>query len=424
LLRTFFLFLIFTSAQIPGLKAQNPGQLYPIPQLYIDCSTCDITNIRTNITFVNYALNPGEADIELRIENLRISGGGREFRLYFTGLNQFEGIRDTLKYISPGGEPDNERRSGLNRRIKIGLIPYVSKTVAVNSLDIFYGEEADEEKAEDVPVEADDEAEEEKDPWDNWLFDMNLRGSLSGERTRRNFATFGSFEAENITEEHKIRMRIRGEDIRNRIETPGGTRNVNRSWGDLTGTQVFTLNDHAAIGFFQRMSFSTFNNIQFNIEASPAFEFNFFSYAGYSKQRLLLRYRVTPSFRVYDGRTIFNKTNEFIGQQNLTLDFRIDRSWGRFQTGLSGSQFFHDISLNRFEIENTIRFNVFRGLSVSISGRYSSINDQIAILAGDVTEEEALLDLRRRATSEAYGVSIGLSYTFGALSSNATNRRF
>lgn len=370
---------------------------------------------------MNYALNPDEADIELKIEDLRISGGGREFRLYFTGRNQFEEIRDTLTYISPGGESDNERRSGLSRRIKIGLIPYVSKTVAVNSLDIFYEESADALDEEDDPEKSE---EEEKDPWDNWLFDMNIRGSLSGERTRRNFATFGSFEAENITEEHKIRMRIRGEDIRNRIETPGGTRNVNRSWGDLTGTQVFTLNEHAAIGFFQKMSFSTFNNIQFNIEASPAFEFNFFSYAGYSRQRLLLRYRVTPSFRVYDGRTIFNKTNEFVGQQNLTLDFRIDRSWGRLQTGISGSQFFHNLSLNRFEIDNSIRFNVFRGLSVSISGRYTYINDQIAILAGDVTEEEALLDLRRRATSEAYGVSIGLSYTFGALSSNATNRRF
>lgn len=421
MLRTCFLFPIFISALLPGLFAQNQSQLYPIPELYIDCSTCDITNIRTNITFVNYALNPDEADIELKIEDLRITGGGREFRLFFSGQNQFEGIRDTLKYISQSGESDNERRSGLNRRIKIGLIPYVSKTVAVNSLDIFYEESADALDEEDDPEKSE---EEEKDPWDNWLFDMNVRGSLSGERTRRNFATFGSFEAENITEEHKIRVRIRGEDIRNRIETSGGTRNVNRSWGDLTGTQVFTLNDHAAIGFFQKMSFSTFNNIQFNIEASPAFEFNFFSYTGYSKQRLLLRYRVTPSFRVYDGRTIFNKTEEFIGQQNLTLDFRIDRSWGRLQTGISGSHFFHNLSLNRFEIDNTIRFNLFRGLSVSISGRYSSINDQIAILAGEVTDEEALLDLRRRATSESYGVSIGLSYTFGALSSNATNRRF
>jgi hypothetical protein len=424
LVRTCFCLLIFTIVYAPELLAQNQEQLHPIPEVYIDCSTCDITNIRTNITFVNYALNPDKTDIELKIEDLRISGGGREFRLYFSGRNQFEGIRDTLKYISPGGESDNKRRSGLNRRIKIGLIPYVSKTVAVNSLDVFYEETAEEEDTEDEQAEAEEEPEEEKDPWDNWLFDMNIRGSLSGERTRRNFATFGSFEAENITEEHKIRIRIRGEDIRNKIETSGGTRNVNRSWGDLTGTQVFTLNDHAAIGFFQKMSFSTFNNIQFNIEASPAFEFNFFSYAGYSKQRLLLRYRVTPSFRVYEGRTIFNKTNEFIGQQNLTLDFRIDRSWGRLQTGIGGSQFFHDLSLNRFEINNSIRFNLFHGLSVSISGRYSSINDQIAILAGEVTDEEALLDLRRRATSESYGVSIGLSYTFGALSSNATNRRF
>jgi len=424
LLRTCILFLIITTAHLPELLGQNQEQFHPIPEVYIDCSTCDITNIRTNITFVNYALNPDEADIELKIEDLRITGGGREFRLYFSGKNHFDGIQDTLTYISPSGESDNERRSGLNKRIKIGLIPYVSKTVAVNSIDIFYEFEEPETEEEVDETEEIEEIEEEKDPWANWLFDMNARASLSGVQTRRNIAIFGSFEAENVTEEHKVRMRIRGEDIRNRIETSSGIRNVNRSWGDLTGTQVFTLNDHAAVGFFQKLSFSTFNNIQFNIEASPAVEFNFFSYAGYSRQRFLVRYRVTPSFRAYEGRTIFNKTNEFIGQQNLTLDFRIDRSWGRLQTEVSGSQFFHDLSLNRFEIDNSVRFNIFRGFAVSISGRYSAINDQIAILAGEVTDEEALLDLRRQATSKSYGISIGLSYTFGALSSNAVNRRF
>ncbi|MGF1668891.1 MAG: hypothetical protein ACFCU6_00480 [Balneolaceae bacterium] len=422
MLRTCFLFL-FTFYIVSGVHAQRPDQIRDIPEVYIDCSSCDLTNIRTNITFVNYTTNPEEADILLKIEDLRISGGGREFILKFTGLKQFEGISDTLRHISPGGESENERRTGLNRMIKIGLMPYVSKTVAINHIDIFY------DPGEPVPAEPDPDPEKpeelpKKEPGENWLFDLNARASLSGERTRRNVAVFGNFEAENITEVQKIRVRLRGEDVRNRIETSSGIRNVNRSWGEITGMQIFSFNDHAAIGFFEKTSFSTFNNVKFNIEASPAFEFNFFSFAQYSRQRLIMRYRITPSFRIYDERTIFNKTSEFIGQQNLTFDFRIDRSWGRIRTEISGSQFFQDLSLNRLEVDNTVNFRILRGFSVSISGRYSLINDQIAVRAGDVSDEEALLDLRRRATSEAYGISLGISYTFGALSSRAVNRRF
>jgi len=407
----------------------NPGSLLAqeeeapdFPLLWIDCTVCDMANIRTNVTFVRFASEADNANIELFIEDLRLPGSGREFILNFTGKNKYSGIDDTLRYISPAGESENERRNGLNRIIKIGLIPYVKTTDIVQAIDIFYNPGVEDITEDTEPAE---EAEQEReDPWKNWVFDLNARASLSGERTRRNVAVFGSAEAENITEEHKLRIRLRGEDIRNRIERSGGTINVNRSWGDLVGTQVFSLNDHFAIGFFEKISFSSFNNINFNIEASPAVEFNAFSYSTYSSRRLLFRYRVTPSYRKYDGRTIFNKTEEFIGQQNLTIDFRIDRGWGRLTTEISGSQFFHDTDLNRLEVDNTISFNVLRGLSVSITGRYSLINDQIAVLAGDATEEEALLDLRRRATSEAYGISLGLSFTFGALSNTAVNRRF
>ena len=415
----FTLIVLFSSGLLLAQEVEAPD----FPLLWIDCTVCDMANIRTNIAFVRFSSESDEADIELFIEDLRLPGGGREFILNFTGKNQFTGINDTLRYISPAGESENERRNGLNRIIKIGLIPYVKSTEIIESLDVFYT------PREEVGIAGDEEPGEEpdqerKDPWKNWVFDLNARASLSGERTRRNVAVFGSVEAENITEEHKLRIRLRGEDIRNRIERSGGTINVNRSWGDLVGTQVFTLNDHFAVGFFEKISFSSFNNINFNIEASPAVEFNAFSYSTYSSQRLLFRYRITPSYREYDGRTIFNKTEEFIGQQNLTIDFRIDRGWGRLSTEISGSQFFHDTDLNRLEVDNTIRFNVLRGLSVSVTGRYSLINDQIAVLAGDATDEEVLLDLKRRATSEAYGVSLGLSFTFGALSNTAVNRRF
>jgi hypothetical protein len=51
-------------------------------------------------------------------------------------------------------------------------------------------------------------------------------------------------------------------------------------------------------------------------------------------------------------------------------------------------------------------------------------NDQIALPAEGVTDEEALLRLRQRATGFEFNVGVGLSYSFGSIYNNIVNPRF
>lgn len=409
----FFLLLILPQI----ILAQGDGSKKPIPNVYLDCGSCDFTYIRTNVTFVNYVRDQGDADIYLMINDLRTAGGGREYTLTFSGIGNDRSSRsDTLRYVSPSTDSGDERRRGLTRFIKIGLVPFVSKTVAMETLNVFY-----EEPAEGTET---DVVETIEDPWNNWVFDVNARTWMSGEKTEKEFTFYGGLFAERITPLWKIRMRVRGETERNRIELSERTTTSNRSWGEYWGLFAYSLTDHLSAGLFTRTNFSTYNNIEYNIEASPAIEYNIFPYTEYSERRFLVSYRLSPSFRNYFDVTIFNKSQELVLEQVLAVEIRYDRRWGRFTTNLSGSHFFHDIGLNRLNFNTSLDVRIVRGLSVSFSGRYSLINDQIALPKGDFTDEEILLGLQQQATSYSYGLSFGLSYTFGSIYNNVVNPRF
>ena len=206
----FLLLILICFAQ--AVSGQSGDSLAPIPNVFLDCNACDVTYIRTNITFVNYVRDQSDASIYLDIKDQRTGGGGREYTLIFSEIGIESGRVDTLRYSSPSSDTNDERRIGLNRYIKIGLIPYVTGTVALESLDIFY----------EAPDEDLTGAEDVEDPWNNWVFDVNVSSNVSGQASETNFGLFSGFEAERTTYTWKIRTRVRGEIRRRNIELMTG----------------------------------------------------------------------------------------------------------------------------------------------------------------------------------------------------------
>jgi hypothetical protein len=395
--------------------SQSSDSLKPIPNVYLDCNACDVTYIRTNITFVNYVRDQDDADIYLHIIDQRTGGGGREYTLIFRGMRDFAGQVDSLRYVSSSTDSGDERRSGLNRYIKIGLVPFVSQTVAIRHLDIFF------ERPDDTTVEDDEPL---YDPWRGWVFDINLRSWLNGVSTEKNYGFHSGFFAEWITHQWMIRARVRGEINRRRVELSDGIGRSNRDWGEYWGLYAYGINDHMSVGLYTRTNFARNSNIKSNVEASPAIEYNFFPYGEYQERRFLIRYRITPSRRVYYERTILGQDEEFLVHQNLFVNLRYDRPWGRVNVNLSGSNYFHDLALNRFEINPSMNIRIVRGFSVSLSGRYRIINDQISLPGAAQGDECFALGNCQRPTAYDYNVSFGLSYTFGSIYNNVVNPRF
>ncbi len=397
-------------------QAQS-GSGSSIPSVYLDCSSCDFNYIRTNITFVNYVRDQDDADIYLDISDQRTGGGGREFTLVFSEIDNPDAQPDTLRYTSSSSDTGDERRIGLNRYIKVGLIPYVNQTVAMRSLDVFY----------EAPDEDDDSDDGADDPWDGWIFDVNIRSNISGQDTETNFGLYNAFEAERVTPTWKLRGRVRGGIRRRTIELTDETLNVNRDWGEYRGMAGYSLSSHSTLALFSRVNFSRTSNIALNTYLAPGIEYNFFPYEEYQQRRFIVQYQLNPIYRRYYNTTIFLKDEEMIMSQQLSTRLRYDQRWGRIDIRISGKHFFHDTSINRLEFNPSFNIRIIRGLSVNLSGRYRIINDQLSLeLPTDVdpNDPSSILSGIQRPASYDYSVSFGLSYTFGSIYNNVVNPRF
>ena len=115
---------------------------------------------------------------------------------------------------------------------------------------------------------------------------------------------------------------------------------------------------------------------------------------------------------------------ESVLTQTLSVTMEVKQPWGNISASLSGSNFLTDFSKNRIEFWSGISLQLFRGFSVGFNASYSRIHDQISLPKAQATEDEILLGRVMLPTSFSYGLSVGVSYTFGSIYTNVVNPRF
>jgi hypothetical protein len=359
-----------------------------------------------------------DAETHLLITRQRTGSGGTEYTLRFLGNGRFEGKMDTLKYVSPNSDTQDEERIGLVRTIKIGLLPFVSKTEAIKNVTVDYQEE-----------EKGVQSTSQEDKWDYWVFEIDGRSFFNGEESRSNLSLSMGASADRVTPESKIDLEYEY-DLNRRTFTEldsVGNESTNifttRSQR-FDGLMVKSLSDHWSAGVFTEAFSSSRNNIDLSFSGSPAIEYNIFPYEEYSTREISFMYLVKTGYFDYDEITIFNKESEILVRQELRARMDFTQPWGEIEGRVNASAYMHDLSKNRVDMNLEFDFRIFRGLSLSLNGRYSLINDQLSIPRGDISDAEQLLNLREQATSYSYRGSIGIEYSFGSIYNNVVNPRF
>jgi hypothetical protein len=127
---------------------------------------------------------------------------------------------------------------------------------------------------------------------------------------------------------------------------------------------------------------------------------------------------------LYDETTIYGKDEETLPLHEVSVAYEQREPWGSLQARTEWSQYLHDLSKTRLELEGEFSLRVARGLSVSTNVSASRIRDQLALPARGATDEEILLRIRRLQTGYEYSVGVSVTYTFGSIFSSVVNPRF
>ena len=380
------------------------------PRIFLDCHRCDRDYVRTEIDWVNYVWDRKEADIHILGTIQRTGSGGWEYTFEFIGNDKFSDITHTLKYVSSSTETWDEVRKGYVDVLKRGLLPFILRTPLFEHITFGF-------KRMFKPTSV-------KDNWNFWVFNVGISGSVSGEK-KQNFQSIrGNLSANRVTPELKVRFGLSGNFNESHFEINGDSITSTSERKNVGGMVVKSIGDHWGVGGWVNLRSSTYNNLKAEFITAPAVEYNFFPYAESTRRQLRCLYRIGYSFSRYFEETIYEKTQENLLEQALSVTFELKEPWGIASTFIEGSHYFHDFAKNKLEMGGRLSLRLIKGLSLSVSGSYARIHDQLSLPKGGASLDEILLQRKELETDFGYHIALGFSYTFGSVFSNVVNPRF
>ncbi|MFQ6676351.1 MAG: hypothetical protein ACE5LH_08435 [Fidelibacterota bacterium] len=383
-----------------------------VPNVYVDCLWCDDDFIRTEIPFVNYVRDRYDADIHILVTAQRTGSGGQEYTLAFLGKNVFEAMSDTLVFNTDETDSDDRIRREMVRVMKLGLVPYLTRTPAADNLSVSFVE-TPEEPSRAV-----------EDKWKSWIFSVRLHSNLNGEELYKSAYVSGSVSARRVTEKWKISVSTSGSYDEDSFRLNGQTYTSISRRNSLSASVIMSLSDHWSVGLWGYSYTSTFDNIDYALSLMPGIEYNYFPYSESTRRQLRLEYKITPSYADYTEETIYLKMREQLMDHSVSLTLDLIQPWGSVSTSLSGSHYRHDLSKHRVRLFTSFSLKLIKGLSLNVFSNVSMIRNQLFLPRGGATLEEILLKRKQLETQYSYWGSIGLTYSFGSIYTHVVNPRF
>lgn len=392
---------LFTAT--PGARAQavvqetGDGRL----KVSVSCPACDTPPA---IPFVVLVDDPGAADAVAVV-----TGADPKWTVAITGRGRFAGMNRTLTTSS---------LADLERTLKLGLAEYAAATPYGTELDVTA------RRAASGP-DPDAAKKEQKDPWNYWVFRLGASSYGNGEKSSSSGSYYLSTSANRTTEAWKMRLSLGRSVSRSSFDLGDGTTVKTRltDW-NVDSLVVKSLGPHWSAGATGGLVGSTFSNAKLVARMAPGIEYDIFPYSESSKRSLTFQYTAGPAHYEYDRETIFGKLSETILQHTASASLGLRQPWGQVGGSLTFTQHLTALDRTRLSFNGSANVRLFKSLTLTPRGSYSRIRDQFTLEKGDATDEEVFLRQRQLATGFRYSFSVGLGYSFGALSNAAVNPRF
>jgi hypothetical protein len=396
--------------------AQNTAQDKEI-KVFITCEYCYAEYLRTQITWVNFVQDQFVSDIDLRVASIGTGSGGGDFKLFFTGKNQFAGMTDTLHFVTNAINTDAESREMMLKRVKLGLVRYAAKTGLLETLEIA---SSDNKHNEDVGVGSNPQ----HDKWNAWVMRINGNANIQAQKVFQNGDFSGNIRASQIKEAHKFDIRL-GANYSEQRFNYDGQKSVYILRSQNAGmSYVHSLNDRWSAGGFVNVEVGDFSNYDYFQNTSLAIEYDVFPYKEAQTKLVTFSYNIGAKYYDFQDTTIFNKTTLLAPAHGLNVGSSFTQDWGSFSGGIYASSFLNEFERYRYGSWINFDVRIFKGLSVSSYMSFNLVRDQVNIRKQGATDAEVLLQQQELLTDYNFYTYLGLSYRFGSIYNNVVNPRF
>jgi hypothetical protein len=401
----------------PGAEAAHPRAGQPAARLrvFLDCN-CFQDYLRDEITWVDFVRQAQDADVHLLSSERETGGGGRELVLRFVGQGRFDGVTSELRVITEVAASENERRAQVLRTVSVGLLSYTARDGLPAGLAVTVR----------PPAGAAPQQTTASDGWNLWVFSIGAGANLDAEETNREAQWNLNLTADRVTDGWKMAFGARFDEERETfdLDEEDDPLEVRRTERSAEWFVARSFGPHWSAGLDGEVESSTFDNISFSMSSAPALEYSVFPYEQYATRQLVLQYQLGVEHANYSEITLFDRLEETRARHELSANLDQRQPWGSMEAGIEWSQYLHDRSKYRLEIDGELSLRIVRGLSVDVDVNASRIRDQLSLPRRAATPEEVLLRLRELQSGYEVNFSVGVTYSFGSLFNNVVNPRF
>ena len=384
-------------------------------KVYLDCSwRCDVNFLQREMPYVDFYKDSKTSNLHIIVNIERSSNGGELVTFRFIGINEFEGVDNTLTVnVLPNTSDDLERKQYLDVLNK-GLYAYIIRTNSSDFASLSYMRKGI--SKEDV----------DKDNWNYWAFRTSVSAYVNGEEGYSYRSYNGRLTANRITSESKFTSSFSIYSSISQFEYDDFSLVTEENSKYANMTFVKSKGEHFSIGGRVNYTQSTSQNYDGRYKFSPCIEYNIFPYSESSEHRFSLLYGVSANYNDYTDTTVYFKKSEFFFSHLLDVSYQNLQTWGSFSFSIYGDQILDIDDLKKYNIgiSSNISWNIAKGLALNFGGYIDLDRAQIHLPLNGATYEEIILRQKELESNYFYYLSFGLSYNFGSMKNNIVNPRF
>jgi hypothetical protein len=400
-------FPLFVNGQSTSGETSN---LENTINVFLDGNFIDENFVKEEFPYVNYVRTRDASDVHV-LGTLSRTSAGVQYEFYFFGLKDFSGKTDTLKYFASGQATQTETREGYTKVLKMGLMRYLALSDHILDINV----------ASNIAPRGGNVVQE--DPWDSWVFDASLRGSLSGQETSKTNSFDAGFSATRVTPAWRHELQFEYANDYSEYILTNYTRKTRLIDASVDLYEVKALGPHAGAGIIGHMAKNTRDNYDLQVRLAAAIEYNFFPYEMSSRRQLSVGYYFGVDGRDYIDTAVHNVMKETLLYEQLSLAYSQREQWGNVYSSVTFKNFMNNFSENSITLNGGLNFRIWKGLSWNLSGSYSLLNDEINLRKEEASSDDVITGARRAPTNMRYSFNTGLSFTFGSVYNNVVNTR-